>query len=221
MGGTISIAARFNDGQAVCVDGWTNFIPRMVVNATTLSGDDRIVRETLLEVATHGNYEGPQPFRASGYGMVAVDFVGRAIHSMQGYTSFVRKMVGQLGDLNGSGWKDGVFVNVVSEEGGGLLDAGRVLHVATNRVELPEPVILTREAVIAMLDNETHRLLEGGNRDFHELRIDTAPFVVHEYPEGGSLSAMKERLRAAGFPLTRKEGLNSMFKQKTPAGARA
>lgn len=210
MGGSIAIAARFNDGQTICVDGWTNFIPRMVMNDATLSGDDAVVRQTLLEVASHPSYSGPQPFREHGYGMVVIDFVGRTIHSKQGYTSFDRKTLAQMLDINATGWKDGVYVNVISDESGGLLDAGRVIKVSVDSTEC-EPEVMTRETTIAALDADMVSFMEGGNRKFIGLRIDTAPFTVHEYPENGTLDAMKAGLRAAGFPMTKSEGLNAML----------
>lgn len=231
MGGSIAIAARFNDGQTICVDGWTNFIPNMVMNAITLSGDDSIVRRTLLKAAEHENYDGPQPLRAHGYGIVVIDFVAREIHSMQGYTSFGHKMLSQLLDLNASGWRDAegdaekaithpflpnkIYLNTLSEEANGLLDAGRVHKVGING-EPCERETLDRERAVALLDEETRAFLEESGRSFIELLMDTAPFTVHEYPEGGSLSDMKARLRAVGFPMTKADGLNAIFKKENP-----
>lgn len=213
MGGSIAIAARFNDGQAVCVDGWTNFIPRMVMNATTLSGNDAVVREMLIEVAAHPSYAGVQPFRPRGYGIVVIDFVAREIHSRQGYTSFTDKTLNQLLDLGASGWKDGVFTNVLSAEADDLLEAGRVRQVAVDGAAC-NPVTLTRDMALAMLDADTRTFLQGGTRTYVELLIDTAPFTVHDHPEDASIAAMRMHLATTGFPLTRHDGLNAMLPRR-------
>ena len=212
MGGSIAIAARFNDGQAICIDGWTNFIPDMVMNATTLSGEDRVVRDTMLEAAAHPTYDGPQPFRAYGYGIVVIDFVAREIHSMQGYTNFTNKMLLQLIDMRKTGWQGMKYVNVLSAEGKGLLEAGRV--TVTERNGKPcEPEKLTAETALKLLDADARATMNGATPSYAMLTIDTAPFTVIEYPEGGSLTAMKKRLAEVGFPMTKAEGLNAMLKK--------
>lgn len=213
MGGSIALAARFNDGETICVDGWTNFMPRMIKNGTTLSGDDAIVREVLMDVARHESYAGPQRFGADGYGIVVIDFIAREIHSMQGYTSFDRPSLNQLLDINATGWKGMRYVNVLSDEGGGLLDAGRVRMTAVDGVAC-EPVTLTRETAIKMLDTNVFKFLSGKSPAFVDIEIDLSPFVLHEYPEDSPLTAMKARLRAVGFPMTKAEGLNTIFSKK-------
>lgn len=213
MGGSIAIAARFNDGQAICVDGWTNFIPNMIMNETTLSGDDSVVRETLLEVAGHENYAGPQPFRSRGYGIVVIDFQSREIHSKQGYTTFGDKFLNQLLDINASGWKDGVFVNVISDQMGSLLDAGRVMHVGSYD-EPKEPVVLDRAAALVMLDRDHASFMRGGMTKYERLAIRTDPFAVIDHPEDGGLKAMKDRLSETGFPLDASQGLNGMLRPR-------
>lgn len=215
MGGRIAIAARFNDGQTICVDGWTNFVPRMVMNERTLSGDDSIVRAMLLEAATMEQYEGPISFRSKGYGMVAIDFTTREIHTKQNYTSFERKSLNQMTDVNRCGYPDGdirkEFVHVISDEGGSMIDAGRITVVARNGVDLGTPILLDRETALAMLREEHRAHMGGGGLRYTELRVSTDPFTVHVYPDDGPLTPMKERLKTSGFPMTKAEGLNAMF----------
>lgn len=210
MGGSINIAARFNNGDTICVDGWTNILPAMICNNTTLGGDDSIVREQLMAVAKHKAYAGPQPFRASGYGIVVVDFIGKAIHTMQGYTSFNLKLAIQLLDINASGWKEGAYVNILSAESKEMLDAGRV------RIYNPDGPrdgeILSQASAMVMLDDDTLRTLEMKERSYWRLVIDTMPFTVHDYPENGRLIAMKSALSEAGFPLRVVDGLNSILR---------
>jgi hypothetical protein len=214
MGGSIAIAARFNDGEAICIDGWTNFIPRMVMNDVTLSGDDSVVRATLMEAAAHEAYSGPRPFGEHGYGIVVIDFVSRMIHSKQGYTGFTEKMPSQLLELNECGWRDGPegphYVQVLSEEAKAMLDAGRVRKTSIDG-EPCEPVLLDQEASLAMLREEFVAFMSGGSKPFVGLTIDTAPFTIHDHPECGTLTAMREDLRDAGFPLTKAQGLNRML----------
>lgn len=212
MGGSIAIAARFNDGQTICVDGWTNFMPRMIINETTFSGDDAIVRETLLEVAGHSAYEGPQPFQKSGYGMVAIDFIEREIHSLQGYTNFNSKTLNQLLDINATGWQGTTYVHVISEESKSLLDAGRIYHVGSFDKEI-EPVLLSQETALAMLKLEMKQYMFGRRNDIQLLKIETSPFNVIEYDEEASLKAMKSHFEKTGFPMTVRDGLNAMFKK--------
>ena len=236
MGGSINIATRFNDGDAICVDGWTNFIPRMVMNETTLSGDDRVVRETLLETLRHDSYAGPQPFRASGYGIVVIDFIGRAIHSMQGYTGFAeRKILASFTDLNRTGWKgdevtrmksmmdfhnhgtmDGFEVHP-SEEGRSLMEAGRLRIVESGGKEI-EPYPLDEEKLVELVKRDTAQFLRNEPRDMPMVEVGVAPFQVFDYPEGGSLTDMKTHLRIVGFPLTKAEGLNAMIARDTENG---
>lgn len=230
MGGSINIAARFNDGEAICIDGWTNFIPRMVMNQTTLSGDDRIVRETLMEAAAQKHYAGAQPFRASGYGIVVIDFVAKAIHSMQGYTGFSRrKILGHFMDFGGTGWKgegdlrgmqkfleNGSLEDYevkISEEGLSLMKAGR-LKVVENNGEDIEPYVLDEQKMIDLVKDDTARFLRNQERDIPLVQVDLKPFAAFDYPEGGSLVSMKQQLRDAGFPLTKAEGLNAMFAEQ-------
>ena len=236
MGGSINIAARFNDGDAICVDGWTNFIPRMVMNETTLSGDDSVVRETLLEVARNSGYAGPQPFRASGYGIVVIDFADRTIHSMQGYTSFgERKILASFVDLRRSGWvgneqekleamlafhEKGTFEAYevhTTEEGRSLMEAGR-LRVVESAGEAIEPYVLGQEKLEELVKHDTARFLRNQERDMPIVEVDVAPFRVFDHPEGGSLAEMKKHLRDAGFPLRKEDGLNAMFARETENG---
>jgi hypothetical protein len=236
MGGSINIAARFNDGDAICVDGWTNFIPRMVMNETTLSGDDSVVRETLLETMRHDSYAGPQPFRASGYGIVVIDFIDRAIHSMQGYTGFAeRKILANFTDLNRTGWTgdetarlksmmdfhekgnmDGFEVHA-SEEGRSLMEAGR-LRVVESAGKPIEPYVLDEGRFVDLVKQDTARFLRNETRDMPMVEVDIAAFKVFDYPEGGTLVDMKKHLGIAGFPLTKAEGLNAMFARETESG---
>lgn len=208
MGGSIAIAARFNDGQAICIEGWTNFIPAMVMNDTTLSGDDRIVRETLLKAAAVEHYGGPVQLRKSGYGIVVLDFPSREIHSIQGYTSFTRRMLGQLVDINASGWKDGRFENVLSGEGSSLIDAGRVRAEGEDG---PEGEPYDRERVLAELRQDHEEFMAGGSMGYRPIVVDASPFVVHDHGEDASFNPVKEHLRGKGFPTTRKQGLNEML----------
>lgn len=211
MGGSINIAARFNNGDTICVDGWTNIMPGMICNNTTLSGDDSIVRETLMTVAGHHSYAGPQPFRASGYGIVVIDFISRAIHSMQGYTSFNCKLPLWLLDMGATGWQGDVYVNVLGDVGKELLDAGRV------RIYNPDGPrdgeVLTQASAIEILDEDARRTMAAKDKLFWNLLIDTAPFKVHDYDEGGRLIAMKSALSEAGFPLRVIDGLNAILRK--------
>lgn len=215
MGGRVAIAARFNDGQTICVDGWTNFVPRMIMNEKTLSGDDSVVREMLLEAAALEKYEGPISFRSKEYGMIAIDFTTREIHTKQNYTNFTRKSLGQMTDANACGYLDGdirkEFVHVISDEAGSMIDAGRVTVVARNGVDLDTPILLDRETALAMLREEHRAYMSGGGLQHTELLVTTDPFSVHVYPDDGPLSPMKERLKTSGFPMTKAEGLNAMF----------
>lgn len=217
MGGSIAIAARFNNGEAICVDGYTNFMPSMIVNNTTLSGDDSIVRKTLMEVSAHPNYFGPQPFRVIGYGMVVVDFIAHRIHSMQGYTNFTHRYTNQLFDINKSGWRDGTFVHVISEQAETLLDNNRIYVVSVNGEDV-ERTLLTRDHLMAETEDYHARTMEywrtGENPPaslFTEIEIVTDPFEVIEYQEGTSLASMKQALCLGGFPLTKRDGLNALF----------
>lgn len=211
MGGSINIAARFNNGDTICVDGWTNILPAVICNENTLSGDDSIVRETLMKVASHTNYEGPQPFRANGYGIVVIDFIGKAIHSMQGYTSFNRKLPLQLLDINATGWQGEQYINVLSAEGKSLLDTGRV------RIHNPDGPrdgeVLTQASTIEIMDEDFRQTMNAEDKIFWSLIIDTAPFTVHDYDEGGRLITMKSALSEAGFPLRVVDGLNAILRK--------
>jgi len=208
MGGQINIAARFNDNQTICIDGWTNFIPNMIMNDATLSGDDTIVRKTLIEVASHKSYEGPQAFRASGYGIVVIDFVTKTIHSMQGYTSFTDKSLAQMFDLNKS--MPGPNGFVLSNEGKSLLENNRVQLVGKNGEEL-EPEILTSEKALTLKKQEAASFMRGDGMLWYQLNIKTDPFTIIDYPEGKSLAEIKKHLKNAGFPLTKAGGLNALF----------
>lgn len=234
MGGQINIAARFNDGEAICVDGWTNFIPRMVMNETTLSGDDSVVRETLLETLRHDSYAGPQPFRASGYGIVVVDFIDRTIHSMQGYTSFSgHRILGHFMDFNESGWQGGGILKGIenflstgstcdyrvtfTKEGLSLLHAGRVLLAYEGGEEI-DPRVLTEEEARTIMKEDAGRFLLSKPRPPSMAEVNLAPFKVFDYPEGGPLTDMKTHLRGAGFPLRKEDGLNAMFAREMENG---
>ena len=236
MGGRINIAARFNDGDAICVDGWTNFIPRMVMNETTLSGDDSVVRETLLETMRHDSYAGPQPLRASGYGIVVIDFIDRAIHSMQGYTGFTeRKILANFIDLTKTGWKgddrrrtralirflsgsdmDKYHVEI-SNEGRSLMKAGRLRVVETAGKPI-DPYVLDEKKFVELAKLDAAQFLRNETRDMPMIEVDIAGFRVFDYPEGGTLVDMKKHLGIAGFPLTKADGLNAMFTRETENG---
>lgn len=212
MGGSINVAARFGNGETICLDGWTNFLPEMILNATTLSGDDTIVRRMLREAATEEGYAGPQPFRRSGYGIVVIDFVGQRIHSMQGYTSFSRIMASQLLDKQAGNRRDRPFEAVLSQDAAEMLDAGRISHVANGASEI-EPVILDRESGLELAgsDYETWRSAHGS--PFPTVSIDVAPFVLIDHPEDAPLTAMKADLAGVGFPMKAADGLNAMFRE--------
>lgn len=209
MGGHIPIAARFNDGQAICVDGYTNFIPNMIMNNTTLSGDDSVVRKTLLEVASHERYKGPQLFRAYGYGMLVIDFVTREIHSMQGYTSFSQKTLSQMFDVNASRWIDGKFVKVLSEQGKSLIEAGRAHLYDRENDKIID--ILTCDKAFEVSDRETKKFMDGEGHEINFVNINLDPFIEKSYEEGSGFSEMREAMRQNAFPLDTKQGLNAIF----------
>ena len=212
MGGSITIAARFNDGEAISIYGWTNFIPEMVMNDTTLSGDDSIVKKTLLEAVLHEELGGPAPLRKSGYGIVVLDFPLREIHSIQGYTSFTSKSLNQLLDLNATGWQGDTYVSVFSEGGRSLLDAGRIKSEQPLHDTLPyEEMVYSRKSVLKALAEAHGAFMSGGGLGHRGITIDTAPFVVHDYDEGSSFTPVKTHLGAKGFPLTKAQGLNAML----------
>lgn len=214
MGGSVTIAARFNDGQAISIHGWTNFIPAMVMNDTTLSGDDSIVKKTLLEAAAHKELGGPAPLCKSGYGIVVIDFMSREIHSIQGYTSFTNKSLNQLIDINATGWKDDQFIHVFSEEGGSLLDARRVTSEQPLDETVPyEEILYTRESAQRTLSKAHDSFMKNTGYAHQGIIIDTAPFVVHDYGEIASFAQAKKHLGERGFPLTKKDGLNAMLKE--------
>lgn len=227
MGGRINIAARFNDGQAICVEGWTNFIPRMIMNDTTLSGDDSVVRKTLLEVANHENYDGPQSFGAEGYGIVVIDFIEKTIHSMQGYTSFTGdKTIAHFIDFQESGWPKedtaqivlkaidtgemGEYKVTLSDEAESLLDGGRIRLVKING-ESVEPRVIDKKQIVELNREDALLFLRNEKTKIPLLHVDVSPFKVVDYPENTSLFVMKEELKKSGFPLTKKDGLNSIF----------
>ncbi len=210
MGGSINIAARFNNGETICVSGWTNFIPNMILNETTLSGDDSIVRRDLMASAIHENYDGPQPFHSSGYGMVAIDFISKQIHSKQGYTSFDRKYINSLVDLNKSGYVDGEFHHHLKAESQSLIENGRVFIASNNGIEC-DPIQLTSEMALDFLAKDLKAMMTDDDRMFIELRINLKPFTVIEYPEERGLCDMKSALCDVDFPLTKKNGLNRLF----------
>lgn len=216
MGGSINIAARFNDGSAICIDGWTNFIPDMILNETTLSGDDSIVRKTLFEAAAHEHFDGPQRFIQSGYGMVVIDFIAREIHSKQGYTSFEWKSLAQFADLNASGWQ-GNPLNPLSKfhyqlksESIGLLKAGRIY---TKDDESAHKEFMSEQIILERLydDFNSKRLSPTYHREYY---IDTAPFKVFDYDEMSGFAEMKRNLTKSGFPMKKSDGLNKIFDKK-------
>lgn len=210
MGGSVAIAARFNNGDAICIEGWTNYMPWMIINDTTFSGDDSIVRKTLLETVGGEYYGDPLPLRKSGYGIVVIDFITREIHSIQGYCSFGTRWIGQLVEINECRWEGDEFVQPLSKEGKSLVDAGRIY--ASRMPGEPEEHITTERAVEILKKNA--KILRGSEKEeYQSIRINTAPFVVHDYGEDASITPIKARLKETGFPLTRKEGLNAILTQ--------
>lgn len=208
MGGTINVAARFHDGTTICIDSWTNLLPRMIMNKETLSGDDNIVRETLMEVAAHEDYAGPQQLRSAGYGIVIIDFIGKTIHSKQGYTSFEYKTPNQLLDFNETGWKNGKMIDILSEEGKGLLQQERVK--TTEKIgNIEKDQIINAEQALMIIKKQR----SPSNPKITYLKIITDPMKVIEYDEDCKHKEITDNLRKAGFPMTQKEGLNAIFKQ--------
>lgn len=208
MGGYLNIAARFNNGETICVEGYTNFLTSMIINPTTLSGDDSIVRSSLMEVAHHKDFKGPCKFQKSGYGIVVIDFIGKSIHSLQGYTSFTEKSLIQLLDINATGWKGDVFEHKLNTDLEILLDMGKI-NILDYKDTPSQP--LTKETALALLQEDHKGFMDGTGRQFYFVRIDTDPFTVFDYDEDDSLTAMKVRLTSDGFPLNKTEGLNTMF----------
>ena len=115
MGGSITLASRFNDGETICIDAWTNFIPAMVLNSTTLSGDDTIVRQTMQEYLAQNKFT-TAPLRKSGYGIVVIDFIEKEIHSIQEYTNFQHVYPASFLDFSRSGWFGDVFEHVLKDQ---------------------------------------------------------------------------------------------------------
>lgn len=217
MGGSLTVAARFNNEETICVEGWTNFLPRIIINETTFSGDDSIVRSTLMEVANHRDYEGPCALRKSGYGIVVIDFPSREIHSIQGYCSFTDRSLTQLLDINATGWQGKnwftrKYVNVLSERSRILLQNNRVKLVRLENNERIESD-LTIERAMELLDEDAIASIRGTARKFYFIRIVPDPFVIHDNGEEYNFNNVKLHLREKGFPLTKAEGLNSIFSQ--------
>lgn len=208
MGGYLNIAARFNNGDAICIEGYTNFLTSMIVNPATFSGDDSIVRSSLMEAAQHKDLKGPCKFQKTGYGIVVIDFIGKSIHSLQGYTSFTEKSLIQLLDINATGWQGSVFVNKLSTDSEALLDAGKIN--ISNYEGVPSQT-LNKELALKLLEDDHKGFMDGTGRQFYFINIDPAPFTVFDYDEDDSLTAMKVRLKGDGFPLTKSDGLNAIF----------
>ena len=211
MGGSITIAARFNDGTTICIEGWTNFLPKMIMNNKTLSGDDSIVREILFKASRIESYIGPVPFRAIDYGIVVIDFKSKQIHSMQEYTNFDKKYVDEFIELSKPKCLTGNTIEL-SKENKSLIDAGRVKIISINGVACT-PKVLTPTAAIKIFEKKKMLFMSGKGPIITETSIDLTPFQLFSYPESTSLTKMKKRLSTVGFPMTKKNGLNSIFNQ--------
>lgn len=82
MGGSINMAFRFSDGEAVCHTRWTNGVSHLC-KAAILNGDESIVRDYIAEDADAP----PSQFRSSEYGFILIDFQTRTILDINSYTS--------------------------------------------------------------------------------------------------------------------------------------
>lgn len=184
MGGRINIAVRLNDGKTVCVDDWTNTLSPIILNETTLSGDDSVVRDHIGRIINHKDYGGRQPFRKSQYGIVVIDFLTKEIHSQQGYASFDRILAAQLFDVG----KSSASKKVLKTGSAELLDNGRITIFGS----------LFRISKSSALNIDIYT----------DLKIDLSPMKLFEYREDDSLTNMKTHLRKTGFPINKKDGLN-------------
>ena len=91
MGGSINMAFRFADGEAICFEGWTN----SVVSLSNLSilDSDHIVRnyakqyQEIYADDKNALYGKAKPLSTSGYGLILIDYISKTIIDANDYTT--------------------------------------------------------------------------------------------------------------------------------------
>jgi len=145
-----------------------------------------------------------------------IDFPSKEIHSIQEYCSFTQRSLIQLLDIKATGWKGrwprSKFVNVLSEESKILLAKNRVKLVCLQDGQKVKED-LDHNLAMKLLDEDAESSLRGKDRKIYFIEIDPNPFDVHDYGKDHNFNNVKLHLREKGFPLTKAEGLNSIFSQ--------
>jgi RNAse (barnase) inhibitor barstar len=238
MGGSINVAIRFRSGEAVCVERWTNNMPWWFRNLKMYQGDETHVRE-YLAMTRNNDYLAdphatgrPQSLQNGGYGLIVWDYMTNTILDNNSYSDPLMwdpVQLVELGHENRRKWTSPEQVELNPQ----FLEIANAGIVRLLVYEWPQDESLTsdqRDAAMtrtiteklppeqAILEAQRAWYAEWGfeNRDrearhrYVKIAAEPTPMTYRHFPQDvAGTKAMRDELKALGFPFSRKEGLNA------------
>ena len=204
MGGTINIAIRFSNGDAVCVNRWTNNTPYWFEDPDMFTNEQH-AKDYLAMTLENDPKEDPycsglsQRLGYSEYGIVVFDYMTNTIIEKNEYSH-----IGQTS---------------------GICDITRNLEKNHDIRENVLKCIDDNRYTVSMWNDEKLSYIPVGDKTPDEIKamlydrktilnmmmdLDTRPMKLFHYSDDTPWKIIKKQLQDLGFPMTQKEGLNKI-----------
>lgn len=147
MGGSVSTAFRFANGDVDCLELWTNPLPRFLKSKNIIvDKNEDMVRDFIKENEEIGNDH--IPLAPSGYGLNVIDFQKNVFLTMQGHADF--NWFSSI-EANGKADKDRAE-NFMALAEAGRIECVRSIFEDNKETERHTLMIESREQVAQVLD---------------------------------------------------------------------
>jgi hypothetical protein len=210
MGGSINVAIRFENGETVCQDQWTNYLPSWFRDPKMLE-DETLARafcaatstkEYMADPTTHGR---PQPVENNSYGLLVWDYATKSILDNNTYCPLLEFDLVQTGG------------RMRSDEFVACAAAGRIIMEVLERRSLNGVLArLTYEEALAMGEQVWLESRQRTPEHLTRFLVDPSPMTYQRFEVSPSgTEAMRAKLRELDFPMSRKAGLNKTLPKIT------
>jgi len=210
MGGSVNVAIRLKNGEAFCVERWTNNIPFWLINHEMYVDDKHAVKYLSMTLENDPKVDKyctgkPQRLCNSSYGIIIFDYVTNTIIDNNEYSHLNR--ISSISSFERGYSKDMKETKYkIHDHVKGLIEAGRIKDILkwNNTPIIKNP---TKTQVYDFLEKEKHDRFEKSGY----LMINTNPMMYCQYPSNhnkGSFKLIKKHLKDINFPMNKSQGLN-------------
>jgi hypothetical protein len=218
MGGSIAVAIRFSNGEAVCFERWTNTMSAWFLNERWLQEDRTYILEYVSAVKnnwdpktkTWDGYGKPLPLRRSGYGIVIWDFLTHHVIEENDYTSFNRIHSISLANSIEDGAQERVE-GIKSLADAGRLFKNEIIYDTRSKNHKKHSAPSTWYEILQDYQDYEASNYESKRQTSVMYDIDVSPFTYVDLEKDKSKS-LNQWLVDLEWPRTQKQGLNKFYK---------